>query len=121
MGRVYYGTPDLFLHGGSSHRLISDNEYATTQAYQPTSLTQELRQVNQTITNDRATGRSGPAADQAKKDASASRMGAPHNPYAANPYDNMQQGAAGYGGNPMMPEQMAYMGHHMGAGPGMMH
>jgi len=125
--RVYYGTPDLFLHGGSSHRLISDNEYATTQAYQPTSLTQELRQVNQTITNDRATGRSGPAADQAKKDASASRvgsasrMGAPHNPYAANPYDNMQQGAAGYGGNPMMPEQMAYMGHHMGAGPGMMH
>merc|ERR1712086_466266 len=100
MGRVYYGTPDLFLHGGSSHRLISDNEYATTQAYQPTSLTQELRQVNQTMTNDRATGQSGPAADQAKKNASASRvgsasiMGAPHNPYAANPYDNKQQGAA---------------------------
>jgi len=122
--QVYYGTPDLFLHGGSSHRLINDRAAA------PTSLTQELHQVNQTMTNDRATGRSGPAADQAKKNlsasriGSASRMGAPHNPYAANPYDNMQQGAVGYGANPYMQqgaEQMAYMGHHMVAGPGMMH
>merc|ERR1719253_1886069 len=107
--RVYYGTPNLSIND---------------RAAAPTSLTQQLHQVNQTIRNDRATGRSGPAADQAKKNLSASRMGSPHNPYAANPYDNMQQGTVGYGANHYMQQgtgQMAYMGHHMGAGRGMMH